>query len=136
MTPLFTAGLLIIENRRLLLAFSNNKQCFYLPGGKLNPGETAPHALCMEISEELLLYITVQDLIYYTHISAPAFGEAEGIMMEQDCYLLSRPVTARPSAEISAIQYFTLSAYLHQPKQAPGAVMILQQLATAGLIDE
>src|SRR5688500_12950789 len=29
-TQLHTAGLLFIQNRKLLLAFSNNKQCFYL----------------------------------------------------------------------------------------------------------
>ena len=136
MVSLFTAGLLLIKNRQLLLAFSTNKQCFYLPGGKLNPGETAPQALCREVEEELHLSITVSELIYYTHISAAAFREAEGIMMEQDCYMLNRAVTPRASAEISAIQYFTLSAYLRQPQQAPGAVMILQQLAAAGLVDQ
>ncbi|HEY0432482.1 MAG TPA: NUDIX domain-containing protein [Chitinophagaceae bacterium] len=40
-----TAGLLHIKDRRLLLAFSTNKQCFYLPGGKLDAGETPATAL-------------------------------------------------------------------------------------------
>jgi hypothetical protein len=29
-----TAGLVVIKNRKLLLAFSKNKQAFYLPGAK------------------------------------------------------------------------------------------------------
>jgi hypothetical protein len=34
LTPLPCSGLLHIKDRKLLLAFSRNKQCFYLPGGK------------------------------------------------------------------------------------------------------
>jgi len=39
-TTLITAGLIVIKDKQLLLAFSNNKQAFYLPGGKADPGET------------------------------------------------------------------------------------------------
>ena len=42
-----------IKDKKLLLAFSKNKQCFYLPGGKIDTGETAKQALCREIGEEL-----------------------------------------------------------------------------------
>src|ERR1041384_6034295 len=95
-----TAGLIIIQNRKLLLAFSKNKQCFYLPGGKIDEGETATEALCREISEELNLHLDQPDLKYYTHISAPAYGELNGIIMEQDCFLLNKPVEPVASAEI------------------------------------
>jgi 8-oxo-dGTP pyrophosphatase MutT (NUDIX family) len=131
---LHTAGLLAIKNKKLLLAFSNNKQCFYLPGGKVDPAETSQQALCREIEEELNTLITENDLLYYTHISAPAYGEATGVIMEQDCFLLTKEIHPRPAAEIGALQYFSLEEYLQQIKQAPGAVMILQQLSAAGLI--
>ena len=67
---ILTAGLLLIQNRKLLLAFSNNKQCFYLPGGKIDDGETASGALCREIAEELNIKLEENELTYYTHISA------------------------------------------------------------------
>jgi len=130
-----TAGILIIKNRKLLLAFSRNKQCYYLPGGKIDPGETAVQALCREISEELNIDIQPEELIFYTHISAPAYGENTGVIMEQDCFLLQREVEPRPSAEIAAADYFSLDDYCREVNQAPGALMILKQLKEAGRID-
>lgn len=134
-TPLHTVGLLIIRDRKLLLAFSNNKQCFYLPGGKIDAGETPVQALCREIAEELNIELLPEDLEYYTHTTAPAYGERTGIVMEQDCYLVNHPVEPIPSSEIGKVHYFTLDTYLQEPNRAPGTVMILEQLRKAGLID-
>jgi 8-oxo-dGTP pyrophosphatase MutT (NUDIX family) len=131
---LHTAGLLVIKNNRLLLAYSKNKQCFYLPGGKVHNGETAEKALCREIAEELHVQLTAPDLEYYTHISAPAYGETNGTIMEQDCFLIRHEIKPVAAAEIGELRYFTLKEYLQQPNTAPGAVMILQLLSAAGLI--
>ena len=130
-----TVGLLIIKDRKLLLAYSKNKQCFYLPGGKINPDESAEQALCREIAEELNIALDAEDLRYYTHISAPAFGESDGVIMEQECFLIDKEISPLPSAEISEIKYFSLSDYKKELNQAPGAVMILERLRRNGCIE-
>jgi 8-oxo-dGTP pyrophosphatase MutT (NUDIX family) len=135
LTPLPCSGLLHIKDRKLLLAFSRNKQCFYLPGGKIDAGESAAQALCREIQEELNIPLAEIDLSYYTHISAPAYGEEKGIIMEQDCFLLDKEVSPKASAEIGELKYFTVTDYKKQPAIAPGALMVLEQLKKAGLID-
>jgi 8-oxo-dGTP pyrophosphatase MutT (NUDIX family) len=132
---LATAGLLYIRNRKLLLAYSRNKQCFYLPGGKVDAGETSLEALSREVSEELNIQIAATDVHFYTHITAPAFGEQNGLIMEQDCFLLQKEINPIASAEIGELDFFSLEEYLRQKNQAPGAVMILQQLKKDGLID-
>jgi ADP-ribose pyrophosphatase YjhB (NUDIX family) len=130
-----TAGLPIIHNRKLLLAYSKNKRCFYLPGGKVDIHETATQALCREISEELNVAIEETELAYYAHITAPAYGEEKGTIMEQECFLLQRPISPAASAEVSELKYFSVDEYLSQSNQAPGAVMILTHLQANGLID-
>jgi 8-oxo-dGTP pyrophosphatase MutT (NUDIX family) len=130
-----TAGLLVIQNRKLLLACSRNKQCFYLPGGKIDEGETAAKALCREIGEEMNVTIDEHELKYHTHITAPAYGEENGIMMEQDCFFLHRSITPRASAEIGELKYFSLNDYLSEKNRAPGAVMILEKLRAEGFVD-
>ncbi len=130
-----TAGLLIIENRKLLLAYSLNKKCFYLPGGKIDAEETAARALCREIAEEMNVAIDEDELKYYTHISAPAYGEENGIIMEQDCFFLQRDIAPQASAEIGELKYFSLDNYLSETSRAPGVLMILQHLKTEGYID-
>ena len=125
-----TAGLLFIENRKLLLAYSRNKQCFYLPGGKIDIDETSKKALCREIAEELNVVIDEHELI-----TAPAYGEENGIIMEQDCFFFHQSITPQASSEIGELKYFSLDDYLQQTNVAPGVVMILKQLKKDGFID-
>jgi len=135
MVQLPTAGLLHIKDRKLLLAYSRNKQCFYLPGGKIDEGETAATALCREIKEELNTSLSPGQLVYYTHITAPAYGEISGIIMEQDCFFAAIETIPEASGEIDKLQHFSLADYRQELKQAPGAVMILQRLKEDGYID-
>lgn len=129
------AALLTLKDRKLLLAYSKNKKCFYLPGGKIDPNETAAQALCREIEEELNVPIQESDLKYYTHISAPAYGEINGTIMEQDCFLVNKAVEPVASSEIVELRYFSLTEYLSQPQTAPGAVKILEILKEDNLVD-
>jgi len=135
MMKLPTAGLLIIQNRKLLLAYSRNKNCFYLPGGKIDEGETAAKALCREIAEEMNVPIDEYELKYHAHITAPAYGEENGIIMEQDCFFLHRSIAPEASAEIGELKFFSLDDYLLETNRAEGVVMILELLQKDGWID-
>ena len=130
-----TAGLVVIKNRKLLLAFSMNKQAFYLPGGKCEPGESSVETLQREIKEELNLHLEDHQFQYYAHISAPAFGEFPAVMMEQDCYLHELNQIPNAGKEIAGIQYFNSQTYSFQPSQVPGVILIMQQLKKDNLID-
>ncbi|HVU53426.1 MAG TPA: NUDIX domain-containing protein [Puia sp.] len=135
MSTMTTAGLIVIKDRKLLLAFSNNKQAFYLPGGKADEGETTETALRREVSEELDITLDPEKIRFYTHITAPAFGEPGGIVMEQDCFLCDLHQQPSPSAEIGDIRYFNTHTYKDQPQQVPGVVMVMRRLQADGLID-
>ncbi len=125
---LFTAGLVVIQDRELLLAFSSRKQAFYLPGGKLNPGEDAVTALIREVKEELSIHILPEELQWYCHISAPAYGEYPPLMMEQDCYFYSLNTTPVADAEIAAFRFFSYRTFREEAIQVPGVELLFQQL--------
>ena len=97
--------------------------------------ENAAQALCREIAEELNIHVEEHELQYYTHITAQAYGEEKGTIMEQECFILTRPVSPSASAEVSELKYCSLNEYLSQTDQAPGAVMILTHLSANDLID-
>ena len=132
---LATSGLIIIQDRKLLLAFSRNKECYYLPGGKIDAGESAEDALCREIEEELNVRLEKDDLRFYVHITAAAYGEQNGTVMEQDCFIVNRNIEPKACAEIGALKYFSLEEYLNESANAPGATMVLEQLKSDNFID-
>ncbi len=74
-------------------------------------------------------------LFNYRHISAPAFGEKNNLIMEQDCYLYQLMEEPKPAAEIEALNYFDIESYSHEPAQVPGVIMIMAQLKNDNLLD-
>lgn len=133
MTPLPCAGLIAVNNRKLLLAFSNNKKAWYLPGGKISIGETALDALQREIAEELNLRLAPHEIEWYTHIIAPAFGE-KNLEMHQDCFRCLVPIQPLASAEIGELRYFSRADYALEPQQVPGVLMVFEQLEKGGIL--
>jgi len=134
MKQLITAGLVVIKNRKLLLAFSKNKKAWYLPGGKIDEEESTLAALIREIKEELNILLKNEELKFYTHISAPAFGEYPEIIMEQDCFFHDLLLTPIPNAEIKSLKYFDRDSYRSET-QVPGVVLLMQKLKEDDLID-
>lgn len=129
-----TAGLIVLKEGKLLLAFSNNKKAWYLPGGKIDANETAIEALQREIQEELNIVLNPALLQFYCHITAPAYGELECTIMEQDCFLYKLVEAVQADNEIGALQYFDLLTYQKEPVQVPGVLQVFDHLTKDGLV--
>lgn len=131
-TTIATAGLLVIKENQLLLAYSKKKNAWYLPGGKIDPDETAEQAIVRETKEELSIDLLPEQLQYYCHLSAPAYGEQGNTIMEQDCFLYNLTEKVVPNNEIGAVQFFSLDAYLKEPAQVIGVLKIFTILEEDG----
>ncbi|MGE8243857.1 MAG: NUDIX hydrolase [Sphingobacterium sp.] len=129
-----TAGLISIADNKILLAYSNNKKAWYLPGGKIDAGEDSLQSLRLEISEELNIDLDPQKISYYCHITAPAYGIIPEVIMEQDCFLYPLTETIQPSNEIGEVKYFSHEDYLHEPIQVIGVLHVFDRLKADGLI--
>lgn len=135
MRKLKTAGLVYLQDNKLLLAFSKNKKAWYLPGGKVDANESSLDGLIREIDEELSYRLQEDSISYYVHIQAPAYGE-DNVIMEQDCFLYTALFTATASHEIEAIQFFSFQAYQQEAILVPGVLQLFQQLIKDKLIQE
>lgn len=131
-----TAGLVVIKKNRILLAYSNNKQAWYLPGGKIDQGETPIEGLIREIKEELSINLMAEELHYLFHVSAPAYGEPADIIMEQECFLYNHLTEEiHVDNEIGAVRYFSYEEYLNEPIQVFGVLIVFDKLNENRLIE-
>lgn len=133
-SSLLTAGLITLKNNKLLLAYSNNKRAWYLPGGKVDQGEDSLQSLKREIKEELMVELNAERLQFYCHITAPAYGETPVMMMEQDCFMYDLQEDIKPSNEIGDVRYFSREEYLKEQFQVVGVLMVFDKLEADHLL--
>jgi len=125
---LATAGLVVVKKNKLLLAYSKNKNAWYLPGGKIDNGEDSVSCLKREVLEELNIDLDMNRLDYYCHISAPAYGEFSNIIMEQDCFLYELNEKIEPGNEIEKVKFFDKKMYQSESAQVAGVLQIFEIL--------
>jgi 8-oxo-dGTP pyrophosphatase MutT (NUDIX family) len=125
-------GLVHVEAGRLLVVRSRNKKAFYLPGGKIEPGETPADALLREVREELGIGLERPEVL--KRYVAPAYGEGEGAMVDMTCFtasLLGRPA---PTSEIAELTYVTRDEYRAHVETAPAIHEVLDDLVASSSV--
>lgn len=134
MVQIPAAALLIVKDRKLLLAYSSRKQAWYLPGGKIDAGESPEEALVREIREELNCELASQDLGWFMEVVAPAFGEPEGQFIQQQCFFYHGNMNPQASGEITGIQFFSKEAYGKERVQVVGVLLVMEELKKEGYL--
>ncbi|MEV6713261.1 NUDIX domain-containing protein [Lentzea sp. NPDC051208] len=125
-------GLVHVEAGRLLVVRSRNKKAFYLPGGKIEPGETLEDALVREVYEELGVEAGRPQVL--KRYVAPAYGEGEGAMVDMTCFTADLNGTPRPAGEIAELTYVTRDEYREHAETAPAIHEVLDDLVASGRI--
>lgn len=127
-------GLVHVEAGRLLVVRSRNKKAFYLPGGKIEAGESLEDAVRREVREELGIEISAPELL--KRYVAPAYGEGEGAMVDMTCFTADLLGTPQACGEIAELMYVTWDEYRAQTETAPAIHEVLSDLVASGQINE
>ena len=125
-------GLVHVEAGRLLVVRSRNKKAFYLPGGKIEPGESLEDALVREVSEELGIEAGRPQVL--KRYVAPAYGEGVGAMVDMTCFTADLEGTPRPAGEIAELTYVTRDEYREHAETAPAIHEVLDDLVESGQV--
>lgn len=121
-----------IKDRKMLFVFSINKNAWFLPGGKLEQGETDKDTLMREIKEEIDISLRPQTIRYFGTFEAEAHGQKKGTLVRSACYLASYKDTIIPQNEIKEYAYF---GYKDRNKLPILGQVVLAALKKKGMID-
>lgn len=126
-------ALILIRDRKQLVARTKGKTAFFTPGGKREAGESDEQALVRECYEELTISLNRATIQSYGVFEAQAFGKPEGTMVRMTCYTADFEGTLTPSNEIEELRWID-SACPDSDLSITG-VMILEDLKAKGLVD-
>lgn len=103
MKPLRCACLVNQRDDTLLLVRVRHNEHWYLPGGKIEPQESAESALQRELAEELGISLVTESIQYLYSVVGPAYGQPGDV--ELICF--SANWSGEPSAlgEITEVQW-------------------------------
>ncbi|WP_370591410.1 NUDIX hydrolase [Saccharopolyspora montiporae] len=124
--PIPVVGLVHVAAGKLLLVRAVRQQAFYLPGGKIDPGETELQALHREVREEL--GTGVAGPAFYGRYTTDAVGQGSGVRVALACYRGAPDAEPRAAAEIAELAWMDRAEYLAQPVTAPAIVDLLADL--------
>ncbi len=118
-------GWVYVQEGQLLCARSQNKDAFYLPGGKREPGESDWEAIAREVREEMSLTLESETLRLFSVIEAPAHGHGPTARVVLRCYECGFHGEIQPAAEIEEIAWL---GYGERDRCAPATALVLEQL--------
>lgn len=92
----------------MLSVRKNGTTSFMLPGGKLEPGESAVEAAVREVAEELGVRLRVEELVLLGEFEADAANEP-GHLVRSTVFTWAGEVTPDAAAEIAELRWATLT---------------------------
>jgi 8-oxo-dGTP pyrophosphatase MutT (NUDIX family) len=126
-------ALVLVRDRKQLVARTRGKAAFFTPGGKRELGESDEQALRRECKEELTVDLRAGTVQHYGVFQAQAFGKPQGTVVRMTCYTADFDGALAPDQEIEELQWIT-SGFARERLTVTGN-MILDDLVAKGLVD-
>ncbi|MBC3988245.1 NUDIX domain-containing protein [Streptomyces sp. AC563] len=132
LTALESVAWLCVRDGSLLAVRTHGKDRFYLPGGKLEPGESGPRALARELGEELGVRADARELTQAFVIEDEAHGQG-GRPLRMTCYTGPATGALQPDREIAELAWFR-DRPADTERCAPALRQVLARLTADGVL--
>mmetsp|Transcript_8404 Transcript_8404/g.11946 ORF Transcript_8404/g.11946 Transcript_8404/m.11946 type:complete len:178 (+) Transcript_8404:111-644(+) len=126
-------ALVLVRDRKQLVARSKGKTAFFTPGGKREGTETDEEALCRECKEELTVDLIQSTIQPYGVFSAQAFGKPEGTRVRLTCYSADYEGTLCPNEEIEELRW--IASDCPTSDLTVTGIMLLEDLKSKDMVD-
>jgi 8-oxo-dGTP diphosphatase len=135
MDTIVVSALALVRDRRMLMVTARGRDVLYLPGGKLEAGETAAEALVRESREEVGIELDPATVAELFTVVTQAHGEPEGRQVAMTVFAAELAATSpepAPAAEVGAVHWVTSADADRCP---PAGVATLERLRGLDLVD-
>ena len=104
-TTIHKVAWICLKDRKVLMAKSHGKALFYIPGGKVEAGETEHQALAREIEEEVSVQLIDKSIHPFKQFEAQADGKLEGTLVQISTYFAEYEGNLAAAAEIETLEW-------------------------------
>lgn len=129
---ILVAALALVRDRRVLMVTARSRDVLYMPGGKIDDGESAADAAARESLEEVAVRLRPESVRELFTVVTQAHGEPDGRLVRMAVFAGDTDDEPRPSSEIDAIHWVDSRAADRCP---PAGREVLARLVALDLID-
>ena len=102
-----TANWILRDGAKILSVRSHGRDRFYLPGGKIDPGETPRDAIIREIAEELGVTLIADSIRELGTFAGRGHNQPDGAIVRMTCFSADYHGTLAPAREIAELRWLT-----------------------------
>ncbi|RXZ73296.1 NUDIX hydrolase [Agromyces albus] len=129
---LLVAAIALVRERRVLMVTARDRDVYYMPGGKIDDGESAADAAAREAREEVALDLDPSSLHELFEVVVQAHGEPHGRLVRMRVFRAETDAAPAASAEVGSVHWVTTADAHRCP---PAGAEVLARLAASGVID-
>ncbi|MEV1128469.1 NUDIX domain-containing protein [Agromyces sp. NPDC049794] len=129
---LLVAAIALVRDRRVLMVTARDRDVYYMPGGKIDEGESPAEAAAREAREEVALELDPEDLHELFEVVVQAHGEPDGRLVRMRVFQAETDASPVASAEVGTLHWVTTADTVRCP---PAGAEVLRRLEASGVID-
>lgn len=131
-TDILVAAVALLRDRHVLMVRARDRDVLFMPGGKIDDGESPADAAARETREEVAVGLVPGSVHELFTVVTQAHGEPDGRQVRMVVFGGEPDAEPQPSAEVSEVHWVTTADIDRCP---PAGAEVLRQLAAVDLID-